>query len=417
MIRTVWVLFALALSFAECRAQGAGISTIIDAGIGASGMGRSGTTLWWGDNPDTWANPSLLGYQQGIRYVHGKTQLVPDVASDVFFRSDGVAVGAYGLGFYFSGKPIDGMGHVRLDYGTSEARDPSGADLGTFQSYEEVDSWSIGGNVLQLTDNIVQLVSKKSPGLSHWGDVSLGMAKKHVVLSLAPDLPFLPPGAGQSEFDAKDKGYLIRLTPYNGIERAGYFRGIEERVRARFDVAYGRSEINEDDPVAVFGAAGPQSVSKDSRKGLSLRLALHPTAKAEAQVEQGGWAWLTHFWMPALSLAYVWDQSDYGNESVIDTSGQVSEAGDKAYRHGFEAVFLNMLGFRVGHVHEPAASIDGTTWGFDIGANYEHCVGARYEWSSVPQAKDENLGIQLADLHRWGFMAFLEPVRLWKMLH
>jgi hypothetical protein len=417
MIRTAWVLLALALSAGESWAQGAAISTIIDTGIRASGMGRAGTALWWGDNPDTWANPSLLGYQQGIRYVHGKTQLVPDIATDVFLRSDGVAVGAYGLGFFLSGKPIDGFGRVRLDYGTSDIRDPSGQDLGTFSSYEESDSWSIGANILELTDNVAQLASKKSPGLSRWGDVSLGLAKKHVALVLSPDFPFLAPGAGQSEFDAQDKGYLVRLTPYNGMDRAGYLPGVDEKVRARFDLAYGQSEINENNPTVTFVGTEPDPVAKDSRKGLALRLAVHPTAKAEAKVQQGGWRWLTHLWNPALSLAYVWDQSDYGSEAIIDTSGQIGSTEDKAYRHGFEAVFLNMIGLRFGHVHEPSGSIDGTTWGFDVGFNYEHCGGARYEWASVPQAKDENLGIQLADVHRAGFVAFIEPIHLWKVIH
>jgi len=414
MLRHLSVLLALACAATDCSAQ-AGISTLLDTGIRASGMGRSGTALFWGDNPDVWANPALLGFQQGIRYVHGKTQLIPDLASNVFLKSDGVAVGDYGLGFYTSGKPIDGFGRVRLDYGTSEARGPGGEDFGTFQSWEEVHSWSVGANILQLTDNILHVITDKSPDLSRWGDVSLGMAKKHVEVFLAPDLPFLPPGAGQGQFDAQDKGILVRATPYDGLDHRGYWSSVEKKVRARLDVAYGGSSINEDDPVIVFGPLEPQPVGTDSRRAVALHLVLHPTEEKEARMAQGSWNWLTHFWRPALSLAYTWDQSEFPG-TFRDTSGAVIETTFKEHRYGFEAVFLNMLGFRVGHVNDPSGSIVGTTWGFDVGANYEHLAGARYEWASVPQASDPALGIHLQDVHRQGVMVFLEPIRLWERL-
>jgi len=269
--------------------------------------------------------------------------------------------------------------------------------------------------VLQLTDNLIHVITKKSPDLSRWGDVSLGMAKKHVDIFLSPDLPFLPPGAGQSEFDSEDKGILVRVTPYDGLDHAGSLRKVERKVRARLDVAYGGSSINDDNPVADFGAAGPVTIAIDSRKAVALRLVLHPTAEKEARVAQGSWGWLTHFWMPALALAYTWDQSEFPG-TFRDTSGQVIETEFKEHRHGFEAVFLNMLGFRVGHVNDPSGSIVGTTWGFDVGANYEHLAGARYEWASVPQASDPALGIHLQDVHRQGVMVFLEPIRLWERL-
>lgn len=59
--------------------------------------------------------------QSGAQSLLGKTQLVPDLADDVYFTSDLITLGGWGVGLYIAGKPIDGLGGLRLDYGTSVA--------------------------------------------------------------------------------------------------------------------------------------------------------------------------------------------------------------------------------------------------------------------------------------------------------
>ncbi|NIW24423.1 MAG: hypothetical protein GWN29_07575, partial [Gammaproteobacteria bacterium] len=125
----------------------AAISLHIDPSIRAQGMGGASSAAFWGGDPNYWANPALLGYHRGLRYEYGKTQLVPDLATDVFFTSTRYSVGAWGVGFAFGGKPGQ-LGGSRLDYGRSDFFDANGNFAGSFDSFENVETWGVGVNVV-----------------------------------------------------------------------------------------------------------------------------------------------------------------------------------------------------------------------------------------------------------------------------
>ena len=134
-------VLALASGGSLSFAQGTGRSMDIDISARSAALGGASTALPWGDL-NHWANPALLGYVDGIRYAHGRTQLVPGLAANVIFTTDYVQVGAGGIGVLFSGKPFD-KGGVHLDYGLSEGRDENGNFTGTFASYERVKAFVI----------------------------------------------------------------------------------------------------------------------------------------------------------------------------------------------------------------------------------------------------------------------------------
>src|SRR6185369_10840997 len=171
-ITVVITIAALGAVHSSAFAQGTGRSMYFDISARSAALGNASTALPWGDL-DHWANPALLGYVDGIRYAHQRTQLVPGLAPDVFFTTDYMQVGAGGLGVVFSGKPLD-RGGVHLDYGQSEGIDESGNPTGLFDAYERVKAWGVGGSALRLIDNLFAATAHHMLRLSRYADVSAG---------------------------------------------------------------------------------------------------------------------------------------------------------------------------------------------------------------------------------------------------
>ena len=99
-------VLALSLGAVSGHAQGTARSLDLGVSIRAAGMGQASNAVFWGDGLDQWANPALLGYQRGIRYEWGKTQLVPGLLNDVFFKTNVIKLGGGGFGVSLSGKPL-----------------------------------------------------------------------------------------------------------------------------------------------------------------------------------------------------------------------------------------------------------------------------------------------------------------------
>src|ERR1041384_8426019 len=97
------LLFGFFPSHATAQ-ESASQAVFLDPSIQDAGMGGAGASIFWRDEPNEWANPSLAGLYQGIRYSYGKTQLVPDLADDVFFKTHRIHVGGWGVGIAMAGK-------------------------------------------------------------------------------------------------------------------------------------------------------------------------------------------------------------------------------------------------------------------------------------------------------------------------
>lgn len=163
MARFVGLFFVipalLILNAAPASAQGeAGASSlIIPPSARANAMGQAfvaiaddATSLWW--------NPAGMAFvDRSVDFMH--TQLVPDLASDVFFEYLGVL-------YEIKGFAVIGANLQYLSYGEWEATDQTGTALGTAKSYEFVPT--IGG-ALKITD-----------------DIAIGMNLKFIYVSLAP---------------------------------------------------------------------------------------------------------------------------------------------------------------------------------------------------------------------------------------
>ncbi|MCD6379963.1 PorV/PorQ family protein, partial [bacterium] len=177
----VLVVFATADSVAQ-GISGA-YSLKIPPGARANGMGQSnvalvndGTSLWW--------NPAGMSFVQGSAVDLMHSQLVPGLASDVFFEYIG---GVRNIG----GGVSIGAAIQYLTYGEWEATMEGGQSLGIASSFEV--SPVIGGSI-KIMDNL-----------------SIGMNFKFVYISLAPKWATVEGKEGKGSSVAVDMGAIWRV--------------------------------------------------------------------------------------------------------------------------------------------------------------------------------------------------------------
>jgi hypothetical protein len=393
------------------RAQGGALSTTLDPSVRASGMGRAAAAVWWGVGPNAWANPALLGYERGVRYESGETQLIPDLANDVYFRSKRVLVGGGGLGVLNAGKPIHHLGNMRLSYGISQVTGPTGEPLGTFESYEELRPMGVGVCLGQAIETVARLAGRAVPRLSRYGDIAVGWAQQDVEVELTPALPGLP-GFGSGRTHTEDVGLLVRLTPLDSFTGAGMFHGKGDVVRARLDVSFALSDLNRHRAALELGGPGGSADPTIEQKyqGWAARLALHPAGLSSA-LERDGLGWLDRTVSPMLSFGAAWDEyrQEYLSSTFADPTPRL-RTSDSDYR-GWELTFLQVLSLRRGTVHDPDGSIHGTTTGWGVGASLAGALSVRYDHATVPQATDPTSGISLARVDRKAWTIAVDPVR------
>ena len=387
------IVVALSLAPLPAHAQGAAISTLLAPSVRAAGMGEASSGVSWGADPDWWANPALLGYARDLRFGHGSTRLVPDLADDVHFTTNRTTFGAWGIGIAVAGKPVPGLGSSRLSYGRSEATDPAGNPLGTFESYEEISSLGIGLSLVRAYESIRRATGGVAPALSRYGDVSLGWTTKDVEVHLSPE--FGGTGGVGGETSAKDVGLHVRLTPFDSFERPA------SPIRLRVDLEHGRSTINDGRPTIDFGLGGPPDpLVEVARRGWSARVALHP-AEFDRSLGEGGTGWIAGILTPLLSAGYAIDEETDrfggGGESTID-------------RRGFEVTVFNMVSYRRGHVDDPDGRIVGSSSGWSAGLAVDGVGGFRFDRAITPQSEG------LTRLRRNAWTLFIDPLSLARRL-
>lgn len=191
MKKSIFILlfsFIFALYFApDSSAQGTSgaYSLKIPPGARANGMGQSNVALV-GDATSLWWNPAGMSMVEGSVVDLMHSQLVPGLASDVFFEYIG---GVRNLG----GGIAVGAAVQYLTYGEWQAMsdDPNAPPLGTASSFEV--SPVIGGSI-KLMDNL-----------------SIGMNFKFVYISLAPKWATVEGKEGKGHSVAVDMGAIWRV--------------------------------------------------------------------------------------------------------------------------------------------------------------------------------------------------------------
>ena len=374
-------------------------ATLYDASIRAAGMGRVGSAVFWDGDPNQWVNPALLPYHQGIGYEHGTTQLVPDLASDIYFTSDQITLAGWGIGISIGGWPVEEIGGNDLDYGEFDVTDPDGNVIAEVNLVERINAIGIGVSVFQAAENIGRELGWDLPAISRFADVSLGHTWKTWNIEGAEAFGLQTTG----ETELKDWGLLARVTPYNGIDHPGMWPGLESLVGARVDVSYAISEINYNDATVAYtdpGFNGP--VAQDSHEATAVHAALSLPARVKENARAGTFGWLLDFLTPLVSFGASWEKSQYAIDDV--------DTGSEIELEGWEVTLANVVTFRSGHVEDPTNTIVGDTSGWGIRFQYRDVAGVRFDRATVPQS------IFLGDVTREGFGVFVDPFELAKAL-
>jgi hypothetical protein len=359
-------------------------STFLDPSIAAAGMGRAGSAVFWGEFPNGWANPALLGYHQGVRYAYGSNQLIPSLAEDLTFKSHEITIGYGGLGISLAGKPIEALGHLRLDYGPSELTDVNGNPIGTYDSYEQIDQFGVGLNVMETFATIQRLTGHEPSTLSRLVDLSIGHTWKTVTIDLAPVLSSNP---GRGEVSQRDFGALLRVTPIDGFPRDASGAGTGLAWRLQVAAAYAARNYAD----TATGSDFVTFVDEEQLIGGSARL----SARLPVADEGGIW----NFVEPTLALGLTVESANY-------YGGDTKLKGYDITRAGEELALLETLYLRHGDMYYDAGDQTYETFGVGVRLRYKKMIGFTYDWAQVPQ------GVFFGNVGRQGVTFFVDPLRL-----
>jgi hypothetical protein len=385
--------------FAQSGAQ----SLFIDPSVRSSAMGRSSNAVFWGEATNDWSNPALLAFRNGIQYEWGRTQLVPDLAKNVFFTTKRLTLGGWGAGILVAGRPVDGLGGSRLDYGESFATDPDGNVLGSFRSYEDTHTFAAGANILELTQHLFQAGGSHLPDFNRYGDVAVGWSEKRTHTFLAPSIP-TPGSESQGEATTHDSGILARLTPYDGIDHAGLVPGLDRVLGARIDASYGGSTLNYNNARITYSDFGSDPIARIQIKGWAARAVLDMPRATRHQIRSGQNGWLIDLVAPLVSAGKT------GSKEVPlipDTVNGGLRSGTRIRNSGWEITLLNIYSFRGGKIDDPEGTVQGKTSGWGVGLRLRDLAGFSYDRATVPQA------FGLARVHRKALRFYVNPIEVW----
>lgn len=157
-------------------------SLIIPPGARANGMGETYVALAQ-DATAAWWNAGGLAFVKGRNFAFMHSQLVPDLASDVYYEFLGYSNEIRGVGTL-------ALSIVYLTYGESIATNPEGTPLGTFTSWE---GSGVVSFAMPLTD-----------------DLGVGISAKFIRVDYAPAEFTIENQEGAGTSFAVDAGALYR---------------------------------------------------------------------------------------------------------------------------------------------------------------------------------------------------------------
>ncbi|HEY6867414.1 MAG TPA: hypothetical protein VI792_09160, partial [Candidatus Eisenbacteria bacterium] len=241
----------------------------IDPSIRSAGMGGASAAVFWGVDPNHWANPALLGTASGIRYEEGVTD---DELGR--FLTQRTTLGYGGIGFASAGQPFDAIGGTDLDFQNI---------LGTgLNSSHHVRSWAAGASLGGLSASLARMRGREAWAFTRHVDLALGYSENSVEEVISGGDPG-PVTSGRVV--VKDWGMLVRgAAPVRlGAAASGRLEGAYAFSAQNF------TDATFEDPV---GARTP--VGQDFRNGVALHLALDPSADWDERLPE----WLARGLMP-----------------------------------------------------------------------------------------------------------------------
>ena len=364
-------------------------SDAFDPSIEAAGMGGASIAAFWEENPNDHGNPALMGFHSGLRYSYGTTKLLPEFSDDLTYRSHRILAGACGLGVAMSGKPIESIGYVGINYGPSEITDVNGNVIGEAEFTEHVRSIAVGLSVFDLISGL--RVRKGGEPLSFGHRLSLALGHSWKTYEIGLDPQEVDPTA-HGEGSNNDAGILLRVAPLDQI--GGALRDASDHMRWKIDVAGAYTRINYlNDKTIDYAGGGSDDLLGYRSVGASMQFTM--------ALRNDGTGDLWDFANPSIRLGLAYENTD-----VYENGNKVGDLGN---RYGAELSLLDMLYLRYGRVDGDWLSNDDDTFGGGFSLKYRNMIGVKGDFASYPR------GAFLRDNYdRWGLTFFVDPYRLLK---
>ena len=320
-----------------------------------------------------WRNPGFLAFDRKIRATGTETQLVPDLADDIWLRSMLVSAPLH------FGVPITfAAGYAKLELGTSTIVNDDDIETGTFESYDR-------------TFNM-------SASAQFWGTLGAGITLEHVRSKLAPPIPELEIAGGDAEAISVSLGAAARR------RFAFPLRGSGASTLVVTPLA-GVSLLHWGDDVAYNDEGLAEEMARHLHLAAGLRVAHEPR-------------FVKRFLDPAritqFSIAGYIERTTLqvdNDNLVIEKRNRVtpslplqSNADEEATMHyGCEITIYGLVSYRLGYIDFPAGDITDDTQGWGIGIEDVLPFDVRLDYASVPQATD------LDRVERWDIMVSFDP--------
>jgi hypothetical protein len=357
-------------------AQGTARSLDFETSIRAAGMGSASAGVWWGE-PGVWGNPASLAEVRGVGWVDGRTRLVPSLAPEVWLKSSRLLLGGAGVGLSLMGEPLDGIGGMRLDYGTDQ--DPFGNPIPG--GFEKTQAWGIGVAPIRLFDAFRSAGGASGASGPRRVDVAGGYQHKNTLVDLAPGSPLF----NAAEADCLDWGVSGRVTVTPDLSPEAPFH---------MELSGGYAVLNANDAQFEFGTASSPP-SRIHRKGLAVHASVRSSWSAPGAAPPN-WVLSGMPQLIELGAARDWEQVSAGGGPTDFTVDRL----------GLEGTVLGVLTGRIGHVSDRVEDIVGYTWGFGARIPVGPWGSVAYDYASVPESTD------LPNVTRRGWSAWVDPIRI-----
>ena len=335
------VLIVLPASQAFAVAEAGVPSLIIPPGARANGMGECYVALAE-DATAAWWNPGGLAFVKGRNLALMHSQLVPDLASDVYYEFLGYANEIQNLGtFSFS--------LVYLTYGKSVATNATGLELGTFTSWEASGAASFA---MPFGDNF-----------------GIGLTMKFIHADLAPDDFTLENLDGTGSSFAVDTGILWKI-PSKKLSVGVSLTNMGP------DISFIDQEQSDPLPITFRGGVAFTPISDEiSNLVLTFDLEQSLVWTLSSKVKP---SYVLDVDSPIALPAKIVGMSKNARRSEI-------------YHLGAEYRYVDLLAGRIGYVYDEDGDFKSATYG--LGFIYKNQLSLDY--ANVPQAQT------LERVHRW----------------
>ncbi len=323
----------------------------VDPSSRSVGMGGASTAVFWGDGPNDWANPALLGTARGIRYVGTDVERAPDSFLGSNFRSQRLILGGGGVGVALTGEPINGLGEQRLESSTITFDDGSGG-IESIQFKQTERSWGAGISLAQGFGSLARWRGHEAPAWTRRGDVAFGLNRKTV-----------------ADYSA-DPANPDRLTAYDWGALARAWAPLRHTLGSlprRFELAYALAVVNAND-------AGPNyaPTARQHRNGAAMRMSVDDPETMSKRLP----AWLAPGVSQLASLGIAYDISHI-------TAGSRDSRGWSINSWGAELSLGGLLFARVGGAHNSGTSSTNNTWGLGAVLPIGHWGAVHYDYARV----------------------------------